>query len=80
MPAFAVEVEDTTGAGDGFVAGFIHQFCQQGRSALCDLASAEAIVTYANAVGSLTAMRAGAIAAQPTAVEVKAFLYLNPGS
>ncbi|MBW4658620.1 MAG: carbohydrate kinase [Drouetiella hepatica Uher 2000/2452] len=78
VPAFLVEVEDTTGAGDGFVAGFVHQLCQQGRSALCDSAIAETIVTYANAVGSLTTMRSGAIAAQPTAVEVKAFLYLNP--
>lgn len=34
VPAFAIEVEDTTGAGDGFVAGFIHQCCQQGISAL----------------------------------------------
>jgi fructokinase len=79
-PAFSVEVEDTTGAGDGFVAGFVHQLCQQGLLALHDQTSAQAIVAYASAVGSLTTTRAGAIAAQPTAVEVQAFLYLNPVS
>ncbi|HEY9625847.1 MAG TPA: carbohydrate kinase [Coleofasciculaceae cyanobacterium] len=78
VAAFPVEVEDTTGAGDGFVAGFVHRLCQQGISALSDPASAQQIVSYASAVGSLTTTRAGAIAAQPSAAEVQAFLYLNP--
>jgi fructokinase len=78
IPAFTVEVEETTGAGDSFVAGFLHQVCQKGIHALSDPQVAKAVVTYASAVGALTTIRAGAIAAQPTAAEVEAFLYLNP--
>ncbi len=79
VPAFPVEVEDTTGAGDSFVAGFIHQLCRQGIRALSDPSLARTIVTYANAVAALTTTRAGAISAQPTAAEVEAFLYLHRG-
>jgi fructokinase len=77
FPAFSVDVEDTTGAGDGFVAGFIHQLCQQGIQNLSDPEAARKIIAYASAVGALTTLRAGAIAAQPTGAEVAAFLYLN---
>jgi fructokinase len=74
LPAFKVEVQDTTGAGDSFVAGFIHQICQHGIKALGDPETAKQIVTYASAVGALTTTKPGAIAAQPTAAEVEAFL------
>jgi fructokinase len=74
VPAFSVEVQDTTGAGDGFVAGFIHQICQQGIKVLSDAETAKQIVTYASAVGALTATKPGAIAAQPTAKMVEEFL------
>lgn len=77
VAAFTVETEDTTGAGDSFVAGFLHQLCQQGIHSLTEPAIAKEIVTYATAVGALTTTRPGAIAAQPTASEVDAFLYLN---
>lgn len=77
IPAFSIEVEETTGAGDGFLAGFIHQVCQTGLHALEDPEVAEMVVTYASAVGALTTTRPGAIAAQPSAAEVEAFLYLN---
>ncbi|MBD1849536.1 carbohydrate kinase [Leptolyngbya sp. FACHB-711] len=76
VPAFSVEVEETTGAGDGFVAGLVHQLCVQGMEALADPDRAHQIVRYASAVGSLTTIRAGAIEAQPQAEEVEAFLYL----
>jgi fructokinase len=74
VPAFAITAVDTTGAGDGFVAGFLHQICHQGMSCLQDAASVRQVVRYASAVGALTATKAGAIAAQPTATQVEAFL------
>jgi len=77
LPAFAVEVEDTTGAGDSFVAGLLHQLCQKGLRSLADPDTAAAIVYYASAIGALTTARAGAIAAQPTAAEAEAFIYLK---
>lgn len=72
--AFPVMVEDTTGAGDGFVAGFLHQLCQRGWRCLSDPDQAQAVIRYASAVGALTTLRPGAIAAQPTPVEVDTFL------
>ncbi len=73
VPAFTVPVVDTTGAGDAFVAGFLHQLCQ-GTASLQTSAQARAVITYASAVGALTTMGAGAIAAQPTAATVTDFL------
>ncbi|MEC4803734.1 MAG: carbohydrate kinase [Jaaginema sp. PMC 1079.18] len=70
----AVTVEDTTGAGDAFVAGFVAQLCQRGIACLTDPDIAQEIVRYACAVGGLTTTKPGAIAAQPTLAEVTAFL------
>ena len=69
-----VKVEDTTGAGDAFIAGFIHQLCQQGVQKLDDPQVAQEIVRYACAVGGLTTTKSGAIAAQPHPAEVAALL------
>jgi fructokinase len=74
LPAFRVPVVDTTGAGDSFVAGFIHQLLTYGMQSLSDPEKAKQIVTYASAVGALTTTKPGAIAAQPTLAEVEAFL------
>jgi fructokinase len=76
IPAFKIDVEDTTGAGDSFLAGFVSQLCKAGIKSLADPEITKKVVTYASAVGSMTAMKPGAIAAQPTAAEVEAFLYL----
>lgn len=77
LNAFSVEAEDTTGAGDSFVAGFLHQVAQNGLQNLSDPEIAKQVIRYASAVGALTTTRPGAIAAQPTPAEVEAFLYLN---
>jgi fructokinase len=74
IPAFPVAAVDTTGAGDGFVAGWLHQLVRQGISALSQAETAREILMYASAVGALIATQPGAIAAQPTAAEVAAFL------
>ncbi|MEO0457218.1 MAG: carbohydrate kinase [Cyanobacteria bacterium P01_A01_bin.114] len=77
IPGFAVDVEDTTGAGDAFVAGFLAQLYWLGYSSLRDAELAQAMVVYASAVGALTTTRPGAIAAQPTPKEIDAFLFLH---
>jgi sugar/nucleoside kinase (ribokinase family) len=56
-PAFNVEVVDTTGAGDGWAAGF--------EFGLVKRLSLETCVTVANAVGALTVTKRGAITALP---------------
>ena len=71
---FSVVVRDTTGAGDAFLAGLIHQLCQIPKQSLCNPKIVQQIITYACAVGGLSATKEGAISAQPTADEVTAFL------
>lgn len=71
---FPVSVKDATGAGDAFLAGFIHQLCQRKLSNLKNPDIIKQIITYSCAVGGLTATKEGAISAQPTAPEVAAFL------
>jgi fructokinase len=74
VPAFKVPVQDTTGAGDAFVAGFLAQALTYGDHLLTDPAIARQAVRYASAVGALTTLKPGAIAAQPSAQAVENFL------
>ncbi|MEB3180902.1 MAG: carbohydrate kinase [Nostocaceae cyanobacterium] len=74
LPAFSIPVVDTTGAGDSFLAGLIHQLIQKGIHSLSNPETAKQIVTYASAVGALTTIKPGAIASQPSASEVEEFL------
>ena len=71
MPAYPVAVVDSTGAGDAFLAGLLHQLCQQPK--LLDGGSAAA-VRFASACGALVCAGAGAIDPQPTQEQVDAFL------
>ncbi|MBD2113736.1 MULTISPECIES: carbohydrate kinase family protein [Cyanophyceae] len=75
LPAFDVSSKDTTGAGDAFLAGILHQLCQRGWNVWQDPAEIKAVLRYASAVGALTTLKPGAIAAQPTPQEVDAFLH-----
>jgi fructokinase len=74
VPAFNVAVIDTTGAGDGFLAGFVDQINRLNPTDLDDPAVADRVVRYASAVGALTTTQAGAIAAQPNVSQVTDFL------
>jgi len=78
VPVFPVQVVDTTGAGDSFVAGFVHQVCHKGIHILENPDTARAVATYASAAGALTTTKPGAIAAQPTAAEIETFLAQQP--
>ena len=67
MPAFAVPVVDTIGAGDAFTAGLLHGLC----AGSADLPRS---MRFASACGALVCQGAGAIDPQPTAAQVDAFL------
>ncbi|MGB3311113.1 MAG: carbohydrate kinase [Nodosilinea sp.] len=75
LPAFDVNSIDTTGAGDAFLAGIIHQLCQRGWQSWQVPAEIKAMLRYASAVGALTTLNPGAIAAQPTPQAIDIFLH-----
>ena len=72
VPAPAVEVVDTTGAGDGFVAGLLSRLAAPGAAAVETMPAAEleAALRFACAVGSRVCTALGAVAALPRAGEV----------
>jgi fructokinase len=75
LDGFEVQVVDTTGCGDGFVAGMLVKVLESGVPP--DEIGAEGLreaFTYANAVGALTATTKGAIPALPGAEAVEGFL------
>jgi len=78
VPGFAVEAVDTTGAGDGFVAGLLKGLLEQ-PAAFDNQAMLRDICRYANAVGAITTTRRGAIPALPTAEQVETFLQQHAG-
>jgi fructokinase len=72
IPGFAVQPVDTTGAGDGFVAGMLVGLLQHGLQ--WDHASVKHALRLGNAVGALATTKHGAISAQPTLHQVRAFM------
>jgi sugar/nucleoside kinase (ribokinase family) len=66
QPGFVVAAIDSNGCGDAFVAGFIHAYTQG--------ALPEDCATLANALGALTATRAGSADALPHYAELSALL------
>jgi sugar/nucleoside kinase (ribokinase family) len=82
VPGFSVSTVDTTGAGDGFVAGLLSSLYMFWK----DLRDGKEIprdalyhaARRANAVGALTTTKKGAIPALPTQEEVEIFLEGHP--
>ena len=72
-PGFVVDAVDTTGAGDGFVAGLLKGLYEHPRADQ-DESLLREICRYANAVGAITTTERGAIPALPTAEQVERFL------
>ncbi len=69
VPGYAVQTIDTTGAGDGFVAGLLAGLLEHER-AWESVPTLENVLRFANAVGALTTTRRGAIPALPTREQV----------
>ncbi len=83
MPAFAVNVVETTGAGDGFMAAMITRLLPErektGSLANVDQAVVRDALRFATAVGALTCTRMGAIPALPRLEDALAFLKRSGG-
>lgn len=81
LPAYPIEVVETTGAGDGFMAAMITKLLplreKLGSLAKIDQPTMREALRFANAVGALTCTRRGAIPALPTRDEVERFMQRN---
>jgi fructokinase len=80
-PAVEVDVVETTGAGDGFLAAVISELLPErerlGSLALIEEPKIKKTLEFANVVGAHTCIKAGAIPALPTRAEVEKFLQVN---
>ncbi|MEQ8033849.1 carbohydrate kinase [Xanthomonas sp. WHRI 6106] len=68
VPAFTVQVRDSTAAGDAFVGGLLFQLAARGTTLaqLCgDTSAMTEVIRFAAAVGALAVTRKGAFAAMP---------------
>lgn len=70
LPTYDVKTIDTTGAGDAFVGAILWQLKERTPEELRSMELAE-VVDFANAAGSLTTTRGGAIPALPTLQEIR---------
>lgn len=74
VDGYAVDVVDTLGAGDAFVAAMLSELIQHEKVQSLDTAQLHAIMRYANAAGALATQKVGVIPALPTPSEIANFL------
>jgi fructokinase len=78
LPGLAVDVVETTGAGDGFLGAIITELLPEreksGSLAAVSEDRVRQALNRANAVGALTCKKPGAIPALPTRAETEAFM------
>ena len=74
VDGFAVEVVDTLGAGDAFVAAMLTQLMTHANLASLENDQLDSIMRYANAAGALATQKVGVIPALPTHSEIEQFL------
>ena len=80
MPALDPRrVVDTTGAGDSFLAGLLHQLLSVDLTQV-DCPKVKQMINFASACGALVCQGAGAINPQPNELEVREFLDSSCGS
>ncbi|MFX3623641.1 MAG: carbohydrate kinase [Ectobacillus sp.] len=72
---YRVEVQDTTGAGDAFIGGFLYKLLEKGatQQSLEDVLKThcQEVLAFANASGALTTTGKGAISSIPTKAEIR---------
>jgi fructokinase len=73
MPTYDVETIDTTGAGDAFLGAIHYKLRDKTKEDLTEISRKELedIVDFANAAGSLTTIKKGAIPAMPSLAEIE---------
>jgi fructokinase len=76
VPGFNVEVVETTGCGDSFMAAALAQLAGRSNEEIAKMSPAdlEPIARFANAAAAIVATRYGAADATPTRTEVERFL------
>jgi len=79
VPGFKVQVKETTGCGDSFMAAIAYQVWKSGINSINDISFNEAIemVRFANAQAAIVASRFGAANSMPYLNEVEEFLDAN---
>ncbi|GED70790.1 fructokinase [Brevibacillus reuszeri] len=74
VQGFKVDAVDTTGAGDAFFGGMLHQILEVKEDiATRTQTELEQMIRFANAVGALATTKTGAIPAMPSLEEVERF-------
>lgn len=74
VDGFTVEVVDTLGAGDAFVAAMLTQLMPHADLVSIDKAQLDSIMRYANVAGALATQKVGVIPALPTHSDIEKFL------
>jgi fructokinase len=75
LDSFKVKVVDSTGAGDAFLAGFIHQILHVGKEKVStDKYICENVLRFACASGAIVASGTGAVDPQPSFGDINKFL------
>ena len=74
VDGFIVDVVDTLGAGDAFVAAMLTQLMQHTDLLALESVRLDAIMRYANAAGALATQKVGVIPALPTSSDIEHFL------
>lgn len=74
IPSINVDVVDSTGAGDGFMAGLLYNISELGGLDKLEWPQLEASIYFANVVGALTTTKKGAVSGFPSKDEIEKYL------